>query len=187
MSEIEPHFFALGGDLCGVFQVKKAVNRRWRRSRRLFTALTPSFSFLARAVGLEVPSQRCPKSRWSLCSLPRKALNCWTSASSSLRMRIWRGVAPESGKVSMKLWSTTIIPFPGDNYNLPVVLGVICSSHVGVWFRVCPLGGTESSAPSGADDGVEPKGQTVAFLFPGSRCMACCARTLSPLNSKISA
>src|SRR6266576_6905779 len=82
-------------------------------------------------------------------------------------------------------WSTTIISFSGDNYNLPVVLGLICSSHVGVWLEVCPLGGTESSAPTGADDGVEPKGQTVAFLLPGSRCLACCARTLSPLNSKI--
>src|ERR1035438_4368013 len=81
-----------------------------------------------------------------------------------------------------------------DNYSFPwrQLLfasgpGVICSSHVGVWSGVCPLGGTESSAPAGADDGGEPKGQTVAFLFPGSRCLAFCARTLSPLNSKIRA
>jgi hypothetical protein len=91
------------------------------------------------------------------------------------------------GTGSTEFWSTTIIPFPGDNYNLPVVLGLICSSHVGVWFGVCPLGGTESSAPSGAEDAVEPKGQTVAFLFPCSRCLAFWARTLSPLNSKIKA
>src|ERR1017187_3539254 len=86
---------------------------------------------------------------------------------------------------------TTVV---NDNYSFPwrQLLfasgpGVICSSHVGVWSGVCPLGGTESSAPAGADDGVEPKGQTVAFLFPGSRCLAFCARTLSPLNSKIRA
>src|ERR1039458_6946502 len=75
-----------------------------------------------------------------------------------------------------------------DNYSFPwrQLLfasgpGVICSSHVGVWSGVCPLGGTESSAPAGADDGGEPKGQTVAFLFPGSRCLAFCARTLSAI------
>src|ERR1039458_5924196 len=48
-----------------------------------------------------------------------------------------------------------------DNYSFPwrQLLfaggpGVICSSHVGVWSGVCPLGGTESSAPAGADDRV---------------------------------
>jgi len=86
-------------------------------------------------------------------------------------------------------WSTTIISGHRRQLKVTSGLGVVSSSAHGysntLGLGAIPFGGTESVAPSGAADGVEPKGIAGALCWSAWRPFAWGARTLPLVNSRI--